>query len=315
MSVKTLKEWFTNFGTIFSILGFFATIYLGVWYVPAWIKESQNMRIKNAENEILQSVKELIYNDSTFTLKELPALVRAKEITINEKFPLSNSDILTKTEESFMEDKFLPLSKRKELIKKLEQIKQELPKEAITEKQKTEKKGITWDILLSIVGSIVTVILGIISSFIKFKSDKDKETEIQNEINVVSTERETIEYAYEFERNIEETLKKRKDIQLEENDINDRGIDFIFSKSGKRYFVEAKYLTRSKIGLNTYYKLAQYINNKSGEAWLIYNTDLTPMVLELIKEFNKNNKQISIRLVNVKNSKEFAEKLDEILPK
>lgn len=317
MNIKTLKEWFTNFGTVFSILGFFATIYLGVWYVPTWLQESQNERIKNAENEILQSVKELIYSDSTFTLNELPTLVHAKEITLKQSFPLSLDDILTKTEESFMEDKFLPLTKRKELINKIERIKLQLPKESKTkvENQKAENKGTIWEIWLSIIGAIGSVILGIISTYIKFKSDKDKDAEIQNEIQDISSDKDIREYGYEFERNIEDALKNRPDIHLQDKSFDDRGIDIIFSKGDKQYFLEAKYLSKSKIGLNTFHQLAHYIKDKSGEAWLVYNTDLTPLVAQHINDFNNENKNISIRPIKVTNSKEFVDKLNDILPK
>lgn len=317
MNTKTLKEWFTNFGTVFSILGFFATIYLGVYYVPTWLQESQNERIKNAENEILQSVKELIYTDSTFTLNELPTLVHAKEITLKQSFPLSLDDILTKTEESFMEDKFLPLVKRKELINKIERIKLQLPKEPKinTEKQKAESKGTWWLEFLSIFISVLSVILGIISGFLKFKSDKEKDAEIQNEIQDVSIDNDNREYGYEFEKSIEEALKKRPDIKLQDKNFDDRGIDMIFSKSNKQYFLEAKYLSRSKIGLNTFHQLAHYLKDKNGEAWLVYNTDLTPLVAQHINDFNKENKDISIKPIKVTNSKEFADKLNDLLPK
>lgn len=317
MNTKTLKDWFINFGTVFSILGFFVTIYLGVWYVPSWLQESQNEKIKNAENEILQSVKELVYVDSTFTLKELPTLVHAKEITLKQPFPLSLSDILTKTEESFMEDKFIPLTKRKELINKIEEIKSKLPKENKTQidNLKAEKKETIWKIWLSIIVAIVSVILGIISTYLKFKADKDKDAEIQNEIQEITSGKEIREYGYEFEKNIEEALRKRSDITILDKDNRDKGIDIIFSKANKQYFIEAKYLNRSKIGLNTFHQLAHFLKDKIGEAWLVYNTDLTPLVAQQISDFNKENKQINIRLIRVTNSKEFTEKLNEILPK
>lgn len=96
---KTFWEWLVrNLGNVFRILGFFLTIYFGIYYVPSYLRESQNERLKNAQNEIQQSVKELIFSDSTFNIIELTSLVDAKEISIKEKFPLSLSDILTKAE-------------------------------------------------------------------------------------------------------------------------------------------------------------------------------------------------------------------------
>ncbi len=317
MNIKTLKEWFTNFGTVFSILGFFATIYLGIWYVPTWLQESQNEKLKKAESEILQSVKELIYSDSTFTLNELPTLVRAKEITLKQSFPLSLDEILTKAEESFMEDKFLPLTKRKKLINKIESIKLQLPKEPKPEikNQKSESKRTWWLALLSAIIAIVSVVLGLISTYFKYKSDKDKDAEIQNEKQDISSNKEIREYGYEFEKSIEAVLRTRPDIIFQDQNSDDGGIDIVFSKNDKQYFIEAKYLTRNKIGLNTFYQLAHYLKDKSGEAWLVYNTDLTPLVAQHINDFNKENKDKCIKPIKVGNSKEFADKLNDILPK
>jgi hypothetical protein len=312
MNLKTLKEWFTNFGTVFSILGFFATIYLGIFYVPTWLQESQNERKKNAENEILQSVKELVFSDSTFSLNELPSLIRAKEITLKETFPLPLEDILTKTEESFMEDIFLPLTKRKELINKIEQIKKQLPKEVKTINQKSENKS--WLSWFSIITSILSVILGVISGFIKFKADKDKDAEIQNELQELSSDTDLAEYGYEYEKNIESAIRKRQDLYIEEERTQDKGIDLVFSKADRKYFIEAKYLRKSKIGLNTFQRLTHYLKDKNGEAWLVYNTDLTPLVEEKIKEFNRQNSAIKINPIRLPNSSEFADKLNILLP-
>jgi len=316
MNTKTLKDWFTNLVTIFSIIGLFTTLYVGIWYIPGWIQETHNNKVKNAEAEILQSVKELVFNDTTYTLAELPSLVRAKEISLQEVFPLSINDILTKTEESFMEDKYLPLAKRKELIDRLERIKMKLPKESKTVKPKVTGSGATtigkW---LSIIGSIVAVMLGIFSTYIKFKSDKEKEAELQNEIHGLISETEMREFSYEFERNIEETLKQRPDIILEYKDTHDTGIGIVFSKDGKKYFVEAKYLNRGKMGLSIYYNFINKIKNKQGEAWLVYNAELTPMVVKQITDFNKGNKNMTIVPVKASTPNEFAEKLQELLPR
>ena len=315
MNLKTLKEWFTNFGTVFSILGFFATIYLGVFYVPGWLQESQNEKKKNAENEILQSIKELVFSDSTFSLNELPSLIRAKEISLKESFPLTIEDILTKTEESFMEDRFLPLSKRKELIDKIEQIKKQLPEKIKLFNQKSESKSRSWLSWISIIITIMTVILGIISGFIKFKFDKDKDAEIQNELQELPSEKDMNEHPYEYEKNIESAIRKRQDLLIEEEQAQDKGVDIVFSKGDKKYFIESKCLRKSKIGLSTFQNLIHYLKDKNGEAWLVYNTDLTPLVEEKIKEFNRENKVIKINPIKLLKSSEFADKLNILLPK
>ena len=79
------KKWFSNFGTIISTLGFFATIYFGIWYIPAWIKESEEQKIKNAKDEVILAVKELSYSDSTLNINIITSLNKAKELDLGNK--------------------------------------------------------------------------------------------------------------------------------------------------------------------------------------------------------------------------------------
>lgn len=315
--INTIWKWLIrNFGNVFSILGFFLTIYFGIYYVPSYLRESQNERLKNAQNEIQQSVKELVFSDSTFTIVELTSLVHAKEISLNEKFPLSLSDILTKAEESFMEARYLPLTKRRDLIQKIETIKQQFPKEIVNSdgRQKAEKKGASlWLELLSIIVTIITVVIGIISSVIKYQADKDKQEEINNELQEIPINNDLRESAYQFERKIESILKDHSDIELLDTARKDRGIDFEFTHRNKHYFLEAKYLSRSKIGLNTFQQLSYFLKDKTGEGWLIYNTDLTPLVAKHIEDFNKSNPQAKIKTIRVTNANEFEKKLNQLL--
>ena len=130
-----------NISSIFSVVGILLTIYFGVYYAPSWLEEIQNEKLKNAESEIQKSVKELVYSDSIFKVSEVKSLVRAKEISLGINYPFSMTDILTKTQESFMEDKFLPLNRRKSLMEEIEIVKSSLPKIINSETKKEDNKS------------------------------------------------------------------------------------------------------------------------------------------------------------------------------
>ena len=312
---KQIWEWLIkNFFNLFSLFGFILTIYFGVFYVPKWIKEYQIEKLKNAQNEIIQSVKELVFSDSTFTIGPIQTLVYAKELILKEKIPLSLSDIFSMAEESFMEDKFLPLSKRQELCEEIELIKSQLPNKNISDPQVhiQETTSVNWIEWLSIMGSLVAVLLGLLSAFLKYQTNKEKEEEIKNEKQDISMNQDHRHYAYEFETQILEVLKSRGDLLIRTN-MGDSGIDFEFKYKDKLYFVEAKFLTRAKIGLNTFYQLKNFLQDKKGEAWLIYNTDLTSLVTKEIDKFNEENKNIQLKPIHVTGPKEFAERLDQLL--
>ncbi len=313
--IRTIRDWLLkNFANVFSLLGFILTIYFGIFYVPKWIKEYQNEKVKNAQDEILQTVKELVYSDSSFAITEIGSLVRAKELSIQEKFPLSISDILTKAEESFMEDKYLPFLKRRELINEIEDIKNQIPKEpTINDQVQKSSLKTSWLVILSILVSAITVILGVISVIVKYQTDKDKEEEIINEKQNIPITNNHRHYSYEFERQIEGILAER--FGPIRTNMGDTGLDFIFNHENRKYFIEVKYLTRSKVGLNSFSQLRNYIQDKEGEAWLIYNTDLTPLVAKEIEKFNNENNDIKIKAIRISTAEDFKEKLDDLIKK
>ena len=181
MYKKIFKQWFPDFGAIFSALGFIATIYFGIWYIPAWLQETQNEKIKTAEKEIIQTIKELAYSDSTIEINVLNSLCQAKELDLENKLPLTLTEIISKTEESFMEDRFLPLEKRRELLTKLENTKQEIPKiqNLQLSNDNTYKKIVWLFTILSVLGTLIAVLLGIRSISIKSKINKEKEDALE----------------------------------------------------------------------------------------------------------------------------------------
>ena len=304
-----------NISNIFGILGILLTIYFGVFYAPSWLQEVQDEKLRNAETEIQKSVKELVYSDSIINLSEINSLMKAKELSLNRKLPLSISDILTKTQESFMEDKFLPLSKRQELLNKIENVKSTLSKSTITKKETEKSKNTSWISPLSAVITLFSVglaLLGVLGSFLKFKSEKEKQDEIDNSIQDIQTEYNYNGSGYEFEKAIIEILSEDKSINNVIRTDNDYGFDIIFNANNKKYFVEIKYLNRSKVGLNTLHRVISSIKDKEGIVWLIYNTQLTGLVaLEIIK-FNRES-NIKIKAIKVTSPEELKNKLPELL--
>jgi hypothetical protein len=316
--MKLLKPVWTwiieNLANVFSLLGLVATIYFGIT-VPRWINEYKIEKVRNAQNEIIQSVKEFVYSDSTISILELNSIVHAKEISINQKIPLNLIDILEIAEGSFMEDKFLPLLKRQELIKEIESIKRFMrPDETgSNELQRSKSKLSGWLEWLSIIISILAVVLGLVSAFIKYQLNKDKEEEIKNEKKDISLTKNHRQYAFEFVEKIGEIMKNH--VEMIRTNVGDSGIDFQFKHKGEMFYVEVKYLTRSKVGLNSYSQLANYVQNKNGQAWLIYNTELTPLVEKEIENFNNENKNMKIRAIKVPEAEDFKESIDLLLTK
>ncbi|WP_291152292.1 restriction endonuclease [Flavobacterium sp. UBA7680] len=302
-----------NISNIFSVIGIFLTIYLGFFYAPSWMEEMKNEKLRNAESEIQKSVKELVYSDSIFKITEIEALVKAKELSLHIKYPHSINDILTQTQESFMEDKFLPLNKRKELMTEIEKAKLPLTNSnAKVQKAEEDKSWLNLSTFFIMAISVILSILGIVGSFLKFKTEKDKQDEIDNSIQDITIEYNYNGNGYEFEKDIIEILSNDKTIQNLTKTENDYGVDAFFDANNKKYFVEIKYLNRSKVGLNTIHRIINSIRGKEGIVWLIYNTQLTGLVASEIIKFNRES-NIKIKPIKVTSPEEFKSRLPELL--
>lgn len=310
-------NWFIkNISNIFGVIGIILTIYFGVFYAPSWLEELQNEKLRNAETEIQKSVKELVYSDSIIKIDEIKSLIKAKELSINKKFPLTITDILTKTQESFMEDKFLPLSKRQELLAKIEKVKSKLPKPIFSKNKKDKAENIAWLSPLSILIILLSIVLsslGVIGSFLKFMSEKEKQEEINNDIQEATSEINIKTFGNNFEEKIREILSNIPNLEIGYEELSfDRGADIEFVYNNKRYYVEIKYLTKSKVGLSSVLRFLQYMENKNGDGWFIYNTSLTLMVKNEIDKSLKLNKN-NIKFIKLSNPEELKIQLNDLL--
>lgn len=315
-TMRIITNWITrNLSNIFGLVGIALTIYFGSVYVPTWNKENLNEKLNSAQQQSIQSIKELVYSDSTVTIDEIKSMIFAKELDKKVAIPYSFYEILTLTQNSFMEDKFLPLSKRKELIKEIEQLKTILlPEQAQEEvkRAKTQNGSIDWMTIFSIIISLVAGLAGLVSFYFKVRLDKEKQEEIANEVEHSTTDVSFRDFAIRTEKDFIEAIR---DIVGPVVTISsrDEGYDLQFDKGDKKYFVEFKLLTRSKVGLGSFKQFLNSIKDQTGEAWFVYNTDLTPLVEREAKEFSDNNKQVNLRLMKVSNRKELQDKVKELL--
>lgn len=307
-----------NLSNFLSFLGLVGTIYFGVFYVPGRIEEAKREKTKNAQSELNQSIKELAFSDSMINLIEIQRLIEAKGLAINDNYPLSAENVITLAQESFMEDRFLPISTRKLLFQKLEKLKADIHEPQITEKEvrKGTRNTLTWMSWLSILAALITAVIGVYSIFLKVKEDKERQEELSNELLQTESIEPFTEYAYQFEKRIIEFLRDSgyvKDIS-ESYGEPDNGIDFEGKIGDMKLYVYIKYYKKSKVGLKGIFPLLEAIRNKKGEAWLIYSSDLTSMVKNRIDDFNKSHEDIKIKTINAKTSEEFEQRVGELLP-
>lgn len=177
--IEAIRNWhhknLSTLSYVFGITGVILLLYFGVFSIPHHLKETTTEKMNNAQRDVEQSVKELIFSDTAANFMEIKFLIEAKEIRLNKAFPLSIPEVLTLAQQSFMEDRFLPLKKRKELVKELEDLKASVPK-ALEQSPKKRNQSF-WTptrigTLLSIIVSIAIALSGAYTLMLSYKKER-----------------------------------------------------------------------------------------------------------------------------------------------
>jgi hypothetical protein len=316
--MKAFFNWtIKNISNIFSLLGIGLTLYFGIYYVPEWLKEAQRQKEINAHENLVQSIKELVFSDTLCSYTEIDVLIKAKEQKLKHSFSLTAEQVLISVQEAFMQDKFLSLSKRKQLISEIEILKKNIP--TVNQQDKTKGKKSSNDLygLLSAVISLVLVIVGVLSFYKRNKEENEKQEEIDNQINDVDISKElTVSdsaISVKYEEEILKVIKDYPGVEIQPLNVGEN-FDFRFLYQGRLYYVEVKYLSRNKVGLKSLYSFMFFQKGLEGIFWFIYNTDVTPMVRKEVSHINKVT-QLGrrIELINAESASVLKRKLPTLL--
>jgi hypothetical protein len=313
--MKVFWNWFIkNLSNIFSFIGILLTLYFGIYYVPNWLRETQNEKIESAQINLQQSIKELIYSESVCKIQEIEPLIKAKEIELNGPYPISRIDVLTKVQDSFMQDKFLPLENRKKLLAEIDMLKLEIKPLQASEAVNRKKSSTLLYEWLSIIVAILGVIVGVISIFLNFRSEKEKQEEIDNQLVSDDDLKYAAHSGIAFEKSITNVIESYGGVEiLRTSTDRDFGFDLEFSYNEKKYYVEVKHFTRNKVGLRSFHQFLTNLKGLEGEFWFVHNTDLTDMVRRKADEAQKlQTPKRKIKLIQVQSPELFRDKLNNL---
>lgn len=316
--MQILKNWIIkHFSNILGIISLLATVFFGYFFVPIAFTEYKEYKKNNAANQVIQTTKEYLFSDSISNYKEIKLLIESKQASLNEKLNRSPKWYLQNVSNSFNEDKFLSLPKRRELNSEISKIMKEIPEEDRVQEDISESNNsMIW--LISFIITTIVLVLGVYSFIRKLTNRKNVEEELKNELEQVNTEKGSNDKQSKYiflKENILSVLNRLNYKKYNLGYIGDKGnrYDIRFTHNKRNYFIETKYLEKSKVGLKTINNFLTKAELYQGVGIFVHNTEMTALSKSRLKDFNKLRSDLKIYNIPFVNEELLTEQIRQIV--
>lgn len=295
--MKELWNWLVkNFSNLFTIIGIVLTVYFSIFYVPEYIRENENEKIKNINSDLIESIQEVVYNNYHLDQKQIEALIKGKEIKFRIEYPYTPNELLIQTQETFMANKFIPLNERVNVVNRIDSIRISIKTQIPETKEQKADSFLAIDkielitITISILLGILTAMLGSISFLTKLR--KERKDRINKEVEQEKDDIETrIVQGINFEKSIQDILiKNNLDFKKMEGP-NDIGFDFVVRlNQNVRIAISVKYVNSSRsLNMSSIERLFQPFMRSDYPGILIINKADNRLV-HYLNKFSENQK-------------------------
>ncbi|EIF8196644.1 restriction endonuclease [Vibrio vulnificus] len=286
--IKLLKSWaISNFWNLFSFIGVVATLYLGFFYVPDYVEELGLNKQKLAHQELVADVQELLFYKQSITLTDVDEIIKGKELVYAIKYKFTSPELLNQIQDDFLQNKFIPLDKRKELMVAIKELRSQYKEPSVP--TAIERDYSSWISLLIYVLTGVISALALVSIVVKLKSDKETEVDISSSINIsgdVIHSSSTFQSAYEFEAMVGQVIDDLDINKSAQVSKSDQHFDFLINVSGTECIVEVKAYSKL-LGLGTAKEFVNIVNNANKIGILVAKSGLTKRAIDLINSHNE----------------------------
>lgn len=320
--MKKFFQWITkHLSTVFSVLGVTLTIYFSVFYLPNYIKELQNEKIKLVNDSIINGLQEQVYNENNVDLIFLKSLIRGKELKHKIHYPYSIDEILDQTKENFFENKYLNLQIRNDFNNRIELLRQSVKKEQVISDsivQITDEKALSSNLISNIFAPIVGAIIGILVSLLgligiyrRSKAEKDLdvvESIIKEKSDIVDIVSDEINLKYKlvgFLTKIE---------GVDEIDTAG-GWDITFNFENSYYAIEFIFSTNKSKDINTskIHSILNSVKKSSIQLILVDNQNLNKASQTMVENQNMVSSERTVYLIKYTNLTNLKIEIESIL--
>lgn len=311
--LKTLFSWAIKyFWNLFSVIGVFATFYLGLFYVPDYVKEMTTGKINIIHESLMGDIQEILFYEKELSIEDVQSFIKSKELKLSVIYPYTPVEVLLQVQERFITNKFIPIEQREKLLKKISDLNKTFTPPSIPPKNKFSFLYLLpW--FLSGIGLGFTT-LGVVSIMRKLKIDQETEADVS------STEYYESSAAYgistlssiKFEQMVGEILEELNVIDQSCQPQNEHSYDFLAKKGNKEFIVEVKKFTKL-LGVGTARDFLCKVNKFQRNGVLIVSSGVTDRTRQLFDEHNKTTDYQKVYLVMGESKASIKEQLEKIL--
>ncbi|HIF9391948.1 TPA: restriction endonuclease [Photobacterium damselae] len=299
--IKLLKSWaISNFWNIFSFIGVVATLYLGFFYVPDYVEELGLNKQKLAHQELVADIQELVFYNQPIMLGDIEDIIKGKELVYSIDYKFTSSELLNQIQNDFLQNKFIPLDKRNELMVTIKELRSQY--EAPLEVPLSKPDYTSWmSVLINILTGLVSF-LAVASIVAKLRADKETEVDISSSINVSNVSGDVVytsnsyRTAHEFESMVGEVLDDLNINKTTQSNTRDHHYDYLIDVAGTECIVEVKAYSKL-LGLGTAKEFVSVVNKVDKVGILVAKSGLTKRALELIDSHNQLTESSKIYVV------------------
>ncbi|MCK5469963.1 MAG: hypothetical protein KAI99_15685 [Cyclobacteriaceae bacterium] len=293
-----------NFSIVFTIIGITATIYLSCFFIPDYLVEKEESKIKGVSEELISDLSKLLISGNEIELSAINSMIKGKEIKAGIEYPYSIKELLIQTQESVFANELIPGEVKNLLNLKLEGLLTSLSTTTSYD-DPDEKKDATFKKIIKnnkvkiyLVASlgILLSLFGIYSLYYQYHLNKRVYLKSLFEENKVALEQH-IRVNLNFELVVANALKSLKMKYNAFIDKQNKADLNLKTESGKTIYIKSRHWQiGEQIDQDFIEKFIQLVVTNKANGIFITNIE-NKQALTLFDEHNKNKSNYKIYMI------------------
>lgn len=306
---RNLTNFLSFLAILLTIVGLLATFYFSLIYYPGLREDIRQEKIRRINESLIEATENIIFEGAEFSSRQIDALIKGTELRFGLDYPHTTTDLLVQTQQSFLNNKFIPLNRRQELFLRIQKQIDQILKEKETGTRTAEPRpalGLDMgSLFVSIVGTLFAI-FSVIGAAIRFRRERDYEIFEEVEQHTERIE-DRVTQEFRFENAIHDILVSMN-LPMVSRDwsSSSREYDLQVSTKNKKYIIEVKhFIDAGRIKESVIDRLSKLADKIGAEVILIANRELTADARSRLEHHNMESASTFVHTI-------ISDKLDQI---